>query len=77
MTTLLSDVTAKGHEWVSLDELAARYNVPRTTIYALNRQGLPRIRVGRECRYDPVECDFWFDRNHREGDLPTLTGIPA
>ena len=72
MDDLLSDVTVA--EWLSLPELAERYGVSPHVIYALNKQGLPRIRCGRQVRYRLAEVEAWFDAKHRRGDLLAAPG---
>lgn len=47
----------------TVDEVAARLNVHRSTIYRwIDERGLPVQRVGRVVRFKPDEVNAWWAR---------------
>ena len=54
-------------ELLTIDELAARYKVPKTWIYARTREtgpeAMPRVKVGKYLRFDPCDTDNFIKKN--------------
>lgn len=49
---------------LSVVELAELLNVPKGTVYKLNKSGTgpKRIRVGRQVRYRRADVDRWLEK---------------
>lgn len=56
-------------EWMTLRELAEWLKLSVHSVYEMNKQGLPRIRVGVQMRYRISEVEAWLERRRR-GDIP-------
>ncbi len=52
---------------VTAQQLADRLQLSRATIYALMREGLPSIRLGRARRFRVSDVDRWLD-DHQGGE---------
>ncbi len=52
------------HKLMTIDDLAEAWGVPKSKIYAFTRKtgpgSIPRIKVGRDIRFDPVEAHEWL-----------------
>jgi len=47
---------------LTVDEVAARLQVPKGTVYALSRRkAIPVKRVGRLIRFDRDEIELWLE----------------
>lgn len=47
----------------SVDDLAARLGVPKSTVYYWRRKGAgpPAVRVGKYLRFRPADVDRWLE----------------
>jgi excisionase family DNA binding protein len=47
----------------SVDELATRLGVPKSTVYYWRRKGVgpPAVRVGKYLRFRPADVEQWLD----------------
>jgi predicted DNA-binding transcriptional regulator AlpA len=51
---------AHGSKLLTADELAARWQVPRSWVYAASRTGrIPTLRLGHYCRYRLEAIEEW------------------
>jgi excisionase family DNA binding protein len=50
---------------LTADELAERWQVPKSQVYRLTREGaIPTVRLGRYVRYHPAAIDAFETGNH-------------
>jgi excisionase family DNA binding protein len=50
----------EAHRLLTADELADRWQVPKTHVYRLTREGtIPTVRLGRYYRYRLVAIEQW------------------
>ena len=49
--------------YMSVDEVADLFNIPKATLYALNTKGTGSrfVKIGRHCRYDPQDVREWLE----------------
>lgn len=47
-------------------EVQKKYNISRTTLFRLEKKGLPFINVGRNKRYDESILEQWFDNESKD-----------
>ena len=53
-------------DWLSLDDLVAYLQKPKSTLYKLAQRGLlPGHKVGRSWRFDRDEVDAWIKKGSR------------
>jgi hypothetical protein len=51
--------TASDQQWITIEEIAARYQLSIRKIFYLVAEGvLPAFKVGHALRFDPAECDL-------------------
>jgi excisionase family DNA binding protein len=49
--------------FLTLNELADKLRLSRSTIDAWRREGLPYIKMGRSIRFDEIEVMSWIKQN--------------
>lgn len=56
----------ENHKWITLDDLAARLSLGKSTIYKLMAaDGLPHLKVGRAVRFSLEEVSAWLSKRKR------------
>jgi len=56
----LDTPTVAGERLLTADELAERWQVPKSHVYRLTREGkLPTVKLGRYCRYRLAAVEAW------------------
>jgi len=58
-------------DWVGIEALVARYDVPKTWWYNRTRQKgpdrIPYLKIGRYCRFKLSEVDAWLEKQQMAG----------
>ncbi len=66
-TAISADAAAPSERLLTADELAARWQVPRSWVYAASRTGrIPTVRLGHYYRYRLSAVESWEERQEAE-----------